>query len=206
MIRKKRTELTVIGTRQGNPGRPRGLLYVEAQPRARFARLEIRRETGLTVVVPKSYRWSRSAAFSKLRAAGYSVSWRGAEAPALSPESDLKTGDEIPYLGGSLQIVKRAHEAELHPRSSGARQVGCCPRLRGSRAERGGRVVVPKAGRMVDRGPDRQLGAQMGLAYNRITIRGQRSRWGSCSRTGNLKLQLEAHHGAGAGHRLRHHP
>ena len=76
--------------------------------RAKHARLEIRPETGLTVVVPNGYRAGdvKSLLMKKKRWVLEHLSRYG---NGYSPgtKEEVKDGDSVPYLGRKLKVVER---------------------------------------------------------------------------------------------------
>jgi len=162
---------------------------IRRSPRAKYVRLEVGPETGLTVVIPRSYnsdqipdllkgkeRWisGKLARYSHIQQSGSS--------------SSLKNGDIIPYLGRDLKVVTR-------------RPVGNTESVNLQR----NRLVVNltvgnnglnlllgqwyrmQAAQLIEEKVNR-MSALMGLKYGRLSIRNQKTRWGSCSQKGNLNF------------------
>src|SRR4030042_6584173 len=71
---------------------------VKRSPRARYVRLEVRRQTGLMVVVPSSYKIGQLPGLLKSKERWISSSLaKYLQTPAVRKE--FKRGDTIPYLG-----------------------------------------------------------------------------------------------------------
>jgi predicted metal-dependent hydrolase len=181
--------LTVVG-----PGKTRldGQIIsytIKRSAAAKHVRLEVRSETDLTVVVPKSYDVRQVTHLLQAKK-GWILS-KLAKYGKLRPpraEKELRSGDTIPYLGRRLEVVIRQNP-------SNADSV---------RLERGSFVVNLRDGKgrlelvleqwyrmqaaNVIRGKTDSLSARLGLTYNRLIIRGQKTRWGSCSQKGNLSF------------------
>lgn len=181
--------MIVVGKREARLDGQTVSYTVKRSPRAKHARLEVRSETGLTVVLPMRYKssqipgllrekrhWilSNLARFGQIRLPGAS--------------KELKSGDTVAYLGQSLQIVTQKSRSNAESvklernRLAVATGAGNC-RLRLA-LERWFRMQAAELiGEKVDK-----LSAQLGVTYNRLVIRGQRTRWGSCSQKGNLSF------------------
>jgi len=80
---------------------------VKRSSRAKHVRLEVRGETGLTVVIPSSYdveqlpdllREKRRWILGNLA--------RHSKVQPFSAEKELRSGDSIPYLGRHLKVVE----------------------------------------------------------------------------------------------------
>ncbi len=155
--------------------------------RAKHARLEIRPLEGLTVVLPAGYRPERAQelvlkkqrwVINKLGTLGEAGVQRGAP-PA--------TGDRLPYLGRSMKI-----ETRDTPSGSGRIHVGE-DRLVVWLAP-GETLHLPLEKWYREQAKDRigpmvaELSRLMGLRYNRVTLKSQRTLWGSCSRKRNLNF------------------
>ena len=157
--------------------------------RAKRVRLEIKRDTGLTVIVPRSYRLDHLSSFLEAK-----QSWilgnlaKREEMQSLYIRKELKNGDTIPYLGRDLKLVIQ----ENHRNNNNVKLVRdtLLVSLRSGNGslnvalERWYRV---QAAEMIKK-KAAELSARLALRYNRLTIRGQKTRWGSCSRKGNLSF------------------
>jgi predicted metal-dependent hydrolase len=181
--------LTVVG-----PGKTRldGQIIsytVRRSAAAKHVRLEVRPETGLTVVVPKSYDIRQVAHLLEAKK-GWILSKLAKYGRLRSPttEKELKSGDIIPYLGRGLQVVRQQN----HGNADSVRLEW--DRLVVSLGAREGRLesVLEQWYRMqatrLIRGKADRLSGRLGLTYNRLVIRGQKTRWGSCSHKGNLSF------------------
>ncbi|MDO8567860.1 MAG: SprT family zinc-dependent metalloprotease [Dehalococcoidales bacterium] len=156
--------------------------------RARYLRLEIRPEY-LSVVIPRGCGVQSGLDFMKARQ-GWILRHVAAmrQVKPRPVATEISSGDEIPYLGERLKVVTRP--------------AGC--RTGYVRLEKGGltasladngqkldslleqwyraqaaRVITEKVGKW---------SGQLKVKCNLITIRSQRTRWGSCSFHGNLSF------------------
>jgi len=189
MVRESGPQLTLAGERKTTLDGQTISYIVKRSANAKHIRLEVRSETGLTVVIPKSYNaryipdlleakrgWilSKLAKYDQLR--------------SHRTENELKSGDTLTYLGQHLEVVVQQNHGS-----------GDSVRL-----ERNKLIVVLRAenGRLdlalerwyrmqaadLIRGKVERASAHLGLTYNRVIIRGQKTRWGSCSHKGNLSF------------------
>jgi predicted metal-dependent hydrolase len=162
---------------------------VKRSQRARYARIEIRRETGLVVVVPKRYRLEEVASLLRDKSA-----WILRKVDDLSNVGPcsvgrrLESGAAVPYLGGSLELVVRRdgrqRGAVRLERGRLVFTVGDSDgdlhaALEGWYRQQARRVIGEKA---------EAASTRLGVAYRRLVIRGQRSRWASCSHKGTLSF------------------
>ncbi|MBI2906350.1 MAG: M48 family metallopeptidase [Chloroflexi bacterium] len=186
MPRKNRPQLTTLGARQITLGGQKVPYTLKRSPRARFARLEIRRDTGLTVVVPRSYPMASLDDFLKAKARWILEKLAKYALAPTSPERPLVNA--VPYLGGSLPVEMRQkggnfttvalEKNKLVVELSDGHPVLDLVLERWFRW-RAGQWIGERV---------RDLSARLCLACGRITIRAQRSRWASCSRKGNLSF------------------
>jgi predicted metal-dependent hydrolase len=157
--------------------------------RARRVRLEISHSTGLIVIVPRSYPAGRLPSLIKSK-----ERWIARHLTRLSryqppqPPKKLKTGDTVPYLGRKLKLMKQ----ENH--------LGECVVLQGNELALNPYLFAnglletslekwyrAEAARLINDMAER-LSSQMGIHYQGMLIRGQKTRWGSCSQKKNLSL------------------
>jgi predicted metal-dependent hydrolase len=148
-------------------------------PRARRVRVSVESDGAVRVTLPRR---------APLRAADEAVRelapWieRRRRALARAAAEVARTPGTVPYLGGELALVAQAGRTRVHRRSDallvpqGTGRVAALERWyrRAARAE-----IAPRLDAAV---------ARAGTAYTRLTIRGQRTRWASCSENGAMSF------------------
>jgi len=158
--------------------------------RARHVRLEVRPQTGLTVVVPHFYKIGKLPGLleSKERWISSNLA-RFSHFQSSSAKKKLGSGDTVPYLGRDLELVKQenhtgAGDVKLEGNTLAVSPVLFRNGLLELALERWYRAEAAKLiGERVYK-----LSTQMCVSYKRITIRGQKTLWGSCSRKKNLSF------------------
>lgn len=135
---------------------------------------------GIEVVLPRrASEREAAAAISELRP------WieRRMKELAAARESVAARGDSVPYLGAMLRMVPQPGRMRVHRRGSellvppeGSGRVAALERWyrRAAYSE-----IEPRLDRACD---------ATGTSYSKLTIRGQRTRWASCSRSGAMSF------------------
>lgn len=157
--------------------------------RARGVRLEISQRNGLVIIVPRSYPLGRLPGLikSKERWIARHLTSLNLSQPLPVPKQ-LKIGDTVPYLGRDFELVKQENHYGDGVVLQG-NELAVSPDLFGNgllepALERWYRA---EAARLIKSMAD-SLSSQMDISYKRIVIRGQKTRWGSCSRKKNLSF------------------
>jgi predicted metal-dependent hydrolase len=145
---------------------------------------------GLTVVVPHSYKIERLNGLleSKER-------WLSSNLTRFShlqwplARRELKSGDSVPYLGRDLELVKRENHGDTGDVTLEGNTLAVSHELFNdgileSALEQWYRT---EAAKLISERISK-LSSQMGISYKRIFIRGQKTRWGSCSHKKNLNF------------------
>jgi len=163
--------------------------HIRRSPRAKHVRLEIRSGTGLSVIVPGSYDVGKLPDLIRRKQGWVLDKLARLEAePAPSAGMAPRSGLKLPYLGRSLKVVEcRGPGSDATVKLErgrlvvdlGTSAVGLSVAVEAWYRWQAGGLMRRRAA---------ELGAEMGLAYNRLTVRGQKTRWGSCSQKGNLSF------------------
>lgn len=187
MVREGRPRLTTAGKHKAILDGQTISYVVKQSSRARYARLEVRPQSGLAVIVPRSYDLSRiPELLNKKRR------WILDKLSRFShislPSAGLRSGDTVPYLGRNLCIVRRKDSEQAdNIRVEGNRLVVSLKSTKVSLS-----LVLEgwyrrEAEKLIRRRVD-DLSRRLGVRYGRLTIRGANTRWGSCSQKGNINF------------------
>ncbi len=188
MGRTARQQLTFIGKSNITLNGQTISYSIKRSTRARLVRLEMRRETGLTVVIPDRYTIERLPLILEEKR-----NWilrkfsEYCEAQPYHEEKELKSGDTVPYLGQDLVIEKQQNIGNADGITLKQNRLAVSLRSTSrfnTALEQWYRV---QAARVVKKKID-ELSHRLGLTYNRLFIRGQKTRWGSCSHKGNISV------------------
>ncbi len=159
--------------------------------RARRLRFEVRPGNGLEVTTPPGVSVARIEAVMREK-----TDWitkmleRYAQPPLSVVETPLQSGALLPFAGGQLRLVLDTS----HPgrRKTTVMEEGTLRLFLDAASPDAVRVTIERWYRrqahhvFAERAA--QWNAQFGYSYGRIAIRDQKSRWGSCSRQGNLNF------------------
>ena len=163
-------------------------------PRARHVRLKVTSTDGLCVVVPRGFDQSEVAGLLAEKQAWIEKALLKVGGAPQVLAADFRPGELVlPAIGERWQIVyqaggKRArlNEDPLNHRltlsAAVHEQAAVFAQLRRWLSLRARNVIVPQA---------HSLAAELGFTIQRVTIRNQRGRWGSCSSKKNLSLNLK---------------
>lgn len=158
--------------------------------RAKRVRLEVRPQTGLTVIVPDRYNIGRLPGLLKSKERWISGNLeRFSHFQSLSAQKELKSGNTIPYLGRDLELVKQENHSGTGIVMLQGNMLAASPGLfqNGILETALEQWYRTEAARLINARVDK-LSSQMGIVYKRIIIRGQKTRWGSCSHKKNLSF------------------
>jgi predicted metal-dependent hydrolase len=153
-------------------------------------RLEVRPQTGLTVIVPRSYNIGQLSGLLESKGRWISRNLaRFSHLQSLPAKKELRSGDTVPYLGRDLELVKRENPDGVGDVTLEGNILAVRPELfkNGILESALERWYRAEAARLINERTDK-LSSQMGISYKRIVIRGQKTRWGSCSRKKNLSF------------------
>ena len=163
---------------------------VRRSERARHARILVSPE-GVEVVVPRRFALRQVEPFVAQKSAWIERTLRRMRASEQEvPRARLEDGGEVPYLGERLALRVRVDPGRVRPhvaRRDSALVIG---------VGRPGRPAVHDAlERWYRRRARQEVGARLdaavgraGAGYSSLQIRGQRTRWASCSSSGAMSF------------------
>lgn len=189
MIQVARYQLTLVGKREITLNGQTVSYILKRSTRAKHVRFEMRRDTGLTVVIPRCDKIGRLTDILEAKR-----DWilnnlaKCSESRSLSAKKELQSGDTVPYLGRDLKVVSQqnhgnADGVKLERNTLVVNLKSANSRLNAALEQ----WYRAQAAKLLKKRVDK-LSTQLGLSYNRLIIRGQKTRWGSCSYKGNLSF------------------
>jgi predicted metal-dependent hydrolase len=169
----------LVAAPSARPAAPQISYQIRRSSRARRARVNVDPLTGVEVVLPdRASDREAAAVVAELRPW---IERRVAELERARAVVAAR-GATLPYLGQTLQVVIEPGRTRAHRRGAALLVPSGTARL-------------PALERFYRRAAHREISArlddfcgQVGTTYARLSIRGQRSRWASCSRTGAMSF------------------
>ncbi len=186
MAGKHISRLALIGERQAELQGRTVNYRLKQSLRIRGIRLEIHRDSGLTVVVPGRYS-QRHVQDILNEKSGWILRHLPADEPRQLPLflKEADHGERLPFMGKMLKVVVRDSGDKGAPvRLEGNRLILSTAASRAKALENWYRQ---EAAHIFTQKAD-SFQQSMGLRYKKIVIRGQRKRWASASPTGNLSV------------------
>jgi len=154
---------------------------VRRSPRAKRVRVTVDAARGVEVVLPR--RAAEREAAAAVRELRPWIERRVAEA-ARARAVVAARGDTVPYLGSTLALVREPGRVRVSRRGSSELLVPADAAVREPALERWYRRAARAE---IEPRLERACG-EAALSYSRLTIRGQRTRWASCSRGGAMSF------------------
>lgn len=159
--------------------------HLKKSYRARHMRLEVRLESGLSVIVPRRYDMLTVKRFLELKSRW--ILGKLEECELLQSRLDKPAFENINYLGRTLKLVRLQGNQEYAQVSFARDRII----ISANNTARTGQLLKEWYLREAKELITRKIivfSKQVGVKYNKVTVKTVRTRWGSCSRLGNLSF------------------
>jgi len=153
---------------------------VRRSARARSVRVRVEHDGEVTVTLPRRARDREAAA--AVRELRPWIDRRLAEVNAAR-RAIPRTPGAVPFLGGELRLVEQPGRTRAHRRGDLLLVPAAGPEQRAAIDRWYRRTARTQAAAGLDAAT-----AALGASYEKLTIREQRTRWGSCSATGAIAI------------------
>lgn len=159
-------------------------------PRARRLRLSVRPDTGLEVTAPRGVAISRIEAVLREKAAWIEATLQRFAAQTPAATLALHDGATLPFAGMSLVLHFRQLPTTTRVRVAlvGTTLTVTTPHTDYATARTALEAWYRRQAHTVIAGRVAHWNARFGFEHGRISIKDQKSRWGSCSHSGNLNF------------------
>jgi predicted metal-dependent hydrolase len=155
--------------------------------KAKLIWLDIKRQTGLTVTIPQKYSLKYLPDYLQSNAKWILRNFeKYCSAPLAELSAEVHPSNTINYMGRCLTITHRARSTGTNAVTLARDQI--ILRLNGSLSTTELEHWMRTQAAKVIKNKVAIFAGQMGLIYNRVVIRDQKSRWGSCSCLKNLNF------------------
>ena len=187
---KVATQLIVMGKYNTTLGNRKISYLLKRSTTAKLIWLNIKRQTGLTVTIPQNYKVRYLQEYLELN-----TEWilrnldKYCSEPAEPSAKDVRPAHTISYLGKNMKVMQKHNGSRLTNVklqqnkiiiSLGlAKQNLSCSELEHWLKAQATKLIKEKV---------KYFSGLMSLEYNRVVIRDQKSRWGSCSCRKNLNF------------------
>ena len=159
--------------------------HLKKSLQARQMRLEIRLESGLSVIVPRRYDLLTVRRFLELKSRW--ILKKIEEFELIQSHLDTPTFENINYLGRPLKLVQ-LHGKQEYAQVSFTRDKII---ISTHNTERTGQLLkewyLREAKELISR-KIAVFSERIGVNYNKVVVKNVKTRWGSCSRLGNLNF------------------
>lgn len=189
MIQASRPRLVILGTRQVIIDGQAISYIAKRSGRAKYVRLEVRPEMGLIVIIPRFYQPERIPDLLREKLRWVSANLKKYEhTKRLTNDRVLQCGDTVPYLGREMEVVTQPSNGDSDSVTVEQNRLVVSLKAESNRLDQAlERWYREQVAQLLPEKVER-LSVNMGLTCGRLSIRGQKTCWGSCSGKGNISL------------------
>jgi predicted metal-dependent hydrolase len=157
--------------------------------RARYIRLAVHRDAGLIVTVPWRYNAGNLSRLLEKKSKWIIEKCRQyLNVASPPPKKEFITGDSIPYLGKMLKLIIQSNFDGVNTAKRKQNTLTIAVNSNRNDVNTALESWYRMEAREIIGKKTAELSERMGVHFNKLGIRGQRTRWGSCSRKGSLSF------------------